>query len=123
MERAGKAAGAVILRYANQWKNTGVGEFGQSISAVGMGDENVGHQLTQALAQAMMNEGMTPINPNRSAGRFAVPINPLEGAAKMAQAYLGTKMQQHGYQEQADIARRPRNRPLRLRRRLERYTL
>ena len=55
------------------------------------------------LAGQMQQEGLTPINPNRSAGRFAVPISPLEGMAKMAQAYLGTKMQQDVLRRQVGV--------------------
>lgn len=55
------------------------------------------------LAGQMQQDGLTPINPNRSAGRFAVPISPLEGMAKMAQAYLGTKMQQDVLRRQVGV--------------------
>lgn len=63
-------------------------------------------QQQQALAQGLIGEGMKPIDPNRSAGRFAVPISPLEGASKMAQTYLGSKMQQSANQQQAALAQK-----------------
>ncbi len=43
----------------------------------------------QQLAEALLQESQVPIDPNRRAGRFVVPVSPVEGLAKMLQAGLG----------------------------------
>lgn len=60
-------------------------------------------QAQQALAQSMMADAVKPIDPTRSAGRFVVKMNPLEGAAKMGQSYLAGVMQKQAWQKQADL--------------------
>lgn len=49
-------------------------------------------QQQQQLAQAMMQQGMTPIDPMRNTGRLVVPISPLEGLTHMGQALAGAMM-------------------------------
>lgn len=46
-------------------------------------------QRQQALASALTQEGMTPINPLQSSGRYIVPVSPWQGAAKIGQALAG----------------------------------
>jgi hypothetical protein len=43
----------------------------------------------QAIAQALLQQGLPPIQPLPSQGRFATPISPFQGAAQLMQAYKG----------------------------------
>ena len=45
-------------------------------------------QMRQQLAQALLGESMKPIDPARTAGRYVVPISPLEGLSKLGSTYL-----------------------------------
>ncbi len=45
----------------------------------------------QAIAEALMAQSRTPLESNRMAGGYVVPISPFEGLAKVAQAYMGRK--------------------------------
>lgn len=48
-------------------------------------------QMQQVLANALLQRGMTPINPMRSSGRYVVPISPLEGISQLGTALLGAR--------------------------------
>ena len=48
-------------------------------------------QMRQQLAQALLGESMKPIDPARTAGRYVVPISPLEGLSKLGSTYLNAK--------------------------------
>lgn len=50
-------------------------------------------QRQQEIAAQLLREGTTPIDPNRSAGMYVVPIQPAEGLAKLAAALSGGLMQ------------------------------
>jgi len=41
------------------------------------------------LAEMLLAQSARPIDPNRKAGRFAVPISPWEGLAQIAEGYIG----------------------------------
>ncbi len=45
----------------------------------------------QAIAEALMKQGMTPLQAPEVKGRFQGRISPWEGLAKLAQAYVGSK--------------------------------
>lgn len=61
-------------------------------------------QQKQAMAQALMQQGSTPIDPVQMAGRYVVPISPISGAAKLASSLLGAKMLKDTNQQQAQLA-------------------
>lgn len=61
-------------------------------------------QQQQALAGALMQGGMQPIEPNRTAGRFVVPISPLEGLSKVGQTLAGALIANKSIDKQADLA-------------------
>jgi hypothetical protein len=62
-------------------------------------------QQRQALAQAMLQQGMQPVDTsNRSIGGIGYRISPMEGLAKILQAYAGNKGMQQGAQDQAALA-------------------
>lgn len=45
----------------------------------------------EALYQALLAQGLGPIPEPQTKGRFATPLNPLSGVAKVLQAYIGQK--------------------------------
>jgi hypothetical protein len=62
-------------------------------------------QQRQALAQALLKQGITPVDTqNRMMGQAAYHISPLEGLAKMVQAYAGQKGIEDTTQQQAALA-------------------
>lgn len=61
-------------------------------------------QRRQALAQALNQQGMAPIQEQRG-GRFAVPINPLQGVAKLAQTYAGMLADKSAQGGMVDLAK------------------
>ena len=58
----------------------------------------------KALAKAMQAQSMEPLQ-GGSAGGYAIPIHPLQGLAKMAQAYAGEKVAERAETQQADLAK------------------
>src|SRR6185436_2254509 len=62
----------------------------------------------QALAQALTGQGMQSLETNRMAGGWAIPISPFEGAAKLAQTYVGSKAAASAEKEQTDLAKQSR---------------
>lgn len=52
-------------------------------------------QMKQMLAQALLQQGMAPMNPVQSSGRYIVPITPLQGLAKIGQAAAGAYTMKH----------------------------
>src|SRR5262249_54128657 len=62
----------------------------------------------QALAQAMMQEGLTPINPTRTAGNapnaYVIPISPVEGLSHMGQAIAAAMMNKEADQKRMQLA-------------------
>lgn len=48
-------------------------------------------QMRQQLSQALLGQSIQPTNPTRTAGRYVVPISPLEGFSKMATTALLSK--------------------------------
>ena len=54
-------------------------------------DRQLEIQRRLAMAQALQQQGMEPIQEQKVPGGWAVPIHPLQGAAKLAQTYVGTK--------------------------------
>jgi hypothetical protein len=67
-------------------------------------------QRRQALADALLQESMTPINPNRMSGRFMSAVSPLEGIAKLVQAGVGAYQQRKAEEGYKDIAGKRVNR-------------
>jgi len=45
----------------------------------------------QAVAEAMLEQSQSPIDINRMAGGYVVPVSPFEGLAKLGKAYFGRK--------------------------------
>ena len=58
----------------------------------------------RALAQALQQQGMAPLETNRMSGGWAVPISPFEGLAKLAQTYVGGMAGKAAEKDQADLA-------------------
>lgn len=58
----------------------------------------------QAIAQAMLDQSQTPLDGNRMAGGYVVPISPFEGLAKMAQSYFGRKSLDEADKQMADLS-------------------
>lgn len=50
-----------------------------------------GLQRKQAMQEAMLKQSQTPLGGARSAGRYMVAPSPLEGVAKLVQAYMASK--------------------------------
>ena len=48
-------------------------------------------QRRQMLAEALLQQSAVPINPQRMSGRFMSAVSPIEGIAKLAEAYIGTQ--------------------------------
>ena len=69
----------------------------------GLAERQLNLQQQQALANSLMQQGMEPINPYQSTGRYLAKVTPLQGVAKMAQAYAGALMQKEGNKQQADL--------------------
>lgn len=62
-------------------------------------------QQQQALAQAMMQQGMQPIDPSRTAsGGLVVPISPLEGLAHAGQMLAGAMMNRNVDNKMMDLS-------------------
>jgi hypothetical protein len=62
-------------------------------------------QQRQALAQKLLEEGLKPIETNnRTVGGVGYRVSPVEGLAKMVQAYVGRKGMSDATQEQAGLA-------------------
>ena len=59
----------------------------------------------RALAQALQQQGMAPLETNRMSGGWAVPISPFEGLAKLAQTYVGGMAGKAAEKDQADLAK------------------
>lgn len=53
--------------------------------------EMMGIKGRKAIAQALMEQSMQPLQAPEVKGRFSVPISPFQGMAKLAQSYLGQK--------------------------------
>lgn len=85
-----------------------VGFFGPQALAAALSPDTYAKQqqlqVQQQLAQGLMGEGMRPIDPNRSSGRFVVPISPFEGLAHTGQALAGALMQKNAIKQQSDLA-------------------
>src|SRR5258708_3551028 len=61
-------------------------------------------QQQQALAQGLMQQGSQPIDPNRMAGGYVVPISPLEGLTHAGKSLAAAMMQKNINQQQGDVA-------------------
>jgi len=62
----------------------------------------------QKVAEAMGMQAQQPLQTNRMAGGYVVPINPLEGIAKLVQSYSANKNLSGLDAQRQDIARRGR---------------
>lgn len=58
------------------------------------------------LAQAILSQGMQPMQSNAMAGNVAYHVSPLQGIAKMMQIGLGMNMQDNANQSASDLAMR-----------------
>lgn len=63
----------------------------------------------QAIAEALIQQGQTPIDPNRMAGGYVVPISPWEGLAKVGQAYFGRQAADAADKKFADLGSQYQN--------------
>lgn len=57
----------------------------------------------KALAQALTQEGMEPIQ-NQMSGGWAVPISPFQGLSKLANSYVGGMISKKSIQDQRDLS-------------------
>lgn len=53
--------------------------------------EAMGLRGRQAIMQALLAQSQQPLEAPEAKGRFSVPINPLQGMAKLAQAYIANR--------------------------------
>lgn len=60
----------------------------------------------QKLAEALQAQGMSPLETNRMAGGWAVPISPWEGAAKLAQSLSGAYQAKKATDALGDLSQR-----------------
>lgn len=60
----------------------------------------------RALAQALQQQSAQPLPTNRMAGRIAVPIHPLEGAAQLAQGAAGAYQERQAGEQRRDLYKR-----------------
>ena len=70
------------------------------------GAEQADIDRRRAYAQALQQQGMTPLGPTEMAGGWAVKKSPLEGLAKMLQAYTGMKGQDAAMVQQKALGER-----------------
>ena len=75
----------------------GAGEYGAEAADI---------ERRRAYAQALQQQGAQPIGPTEMAGGWAVRKSPLEGLAKMLQAYGGRKGQEAATEEQKALGQR-----------------
>lgn len=65
----------------------------------------LGTKRKRKVTEAMVEQAMTPINPNRvAAGGLAVPISPWEGLAQVAKMYFGNRRLDEADKELAGLA-------------------
>lgn len=67
--------------------------------------EQQGIERRKMLAQALLQQGMTP-SQGQMAGRYYVPPSPLQGVAKLFQTYAGVKGSEQADQQTVDLAKR-----------------
>lgn len=68
--------------------------------------EIMGIKGRKAIAQALFNQSMQPLQAPETKGRFATPINPLQGIAQLAQAYVGQKGLTQADQAMMDVGQK-----------------
>lgn len=66
----------------------------------------MGLQGRQAISQALLSQSQQPLEETQVKGRFSVPISPIQGIAKVMQAYMGAKGLNQGYQDMADVSKK-----------------
>src|SRR6185295_16068057 len=79
------------------------------ITNVGFSDyaaEQADIERRRAYAQALQQQGATPMGPTEQVGGWAIKKSPLEGLAKMLQSYSGRKGQEQASEEQKALAER-----------------
>lgn len=68
--------------------------------------DQAGIDQQRALAQAILSQGMQPMQSNAMAGNVAYHVSPMEGLANMLKTWTGVKMQQDANDKQQDLAQR-----------------
>lgn len=58
------------------------------------------------MAEALQQQSMTPMDANQMAGGYVIPVSPMQGLAKMLQAYTGRRSMDAADQKQTDLATR-----------------
>lgn len=66
--------------------------------------EQQGIERQRKIAEALMAQGIAPMSQGRMVGRFYVPPSPVEGVAKIAQAYFGGKGVKDADKSSGDLA-------------------
>src|SRR3990167_3778619 len=84
---------------ANQITNVGFSDYSA---------EQADIDRRRAYAQALQQQGMTPMGPTEQVGGWAVKQSPLAGLAKMLQAYGGRQGQEQATEQQKALAERMR---------------
>jgi len=80
-----------------------------NITNVGFSDysaEQADIERRRAYAQALQQQGQTPLGPTEQVGGWAIRRSPLEGLAKMLQSYSGRKGQEQATEEQKALGHR-----------------
>lgn len=72
-------------------------DYGTELEAIGR---------RRKLAEALQAQAMEPLPTNQMAGGFVVPIHPMQGVAKIAQALMGGLKQRDADNEQKAVAKR-----------------
>lgn len=62
-------------------------------------------QRRQMMAEALLQQSAQPINPQRMSGRFMSAVSPLEGLAKLAEAFIGSRELQRSERQMGDLVK------------------
>ncbi len=80
--------------------------YGQMLADPQSYQEMLDLQRRQALAKALTEQSMTPIDPMQSSGRYIVPVSPWQGLAKLGQAFAGNMLSSRANKDEGAIAAR-----------------
>lgn len=84
--------------------NVNTVSFGPAAMMPDIQSQQIELQRRQQLADMLRKDSVTPIEQQQVSGRV-VPISPLQGIAKLGQAYFADKMQKDNDQKQLDIGK------------------
>src|SRR6185436_21086615 len=82
---------------ANQITNVGFSDYAA---------EQADIERRRAYAQALQQQGQTPMGPTEQVGGWAIRKSPFEGLAKMLQSYSGRKGQEQATEQQKALSGR-----------------